>query len=225
MGVPDVRGHSGGRAGPDREAVSEDHRPQRYGDRAAPDQRAHRASELPEVRTGLWRAVFNRRGMEMLPRRLAASLRRTHVELDAPVVRVSRTRDRRYDVTIRRSRRVVQHEFDAVVIALPYNRLQDIEWEGERLRRAMATTCRALRPPRSLPAHLDPLRPAVLAACDHGFLGHARRVRGLLRLRRISVRGWCDLRRVGLAAGWRRCAVVLQSRRSDAGGARSRIAA
>ena len=77
-------------------------------------------------------------GMEMLPRRLAASLARTHVELDAPVVRVSRTRDHRYDVTIRRSRRVVQREFDAVVIALPYNRLQDIEWEGERLRRAMA---------------------------------------------------------------------------------------
>jgi monoamine oxidase len=77
-------------------------------------------------------------GMEMLPRRLAASLARTHVELDAPVVRMSRTRDDRYAVTIRRTRRAVQREFDAVVIALPYNRLQEIEWVGERLRRAMA---------------------------------------------------------------------------------------
>jgi monoamine oxidase len=77
-------------------------------------------------------------GMEMLPRRLAASLARTHVELDAPVVRVSGTRDHRYAVTIRRTRRVVQREFDAVVIALPYNRLQEIEWAGERLHRAMA---------------------------------------------------------------------------------------
>ena len=77
-------------------------------------------------------------GMEMLPRRLAASLARTLVEFDARVVRVSRTRDHCYDVTFRRSRRVAQREFDAVVIALPYNRLQDVEWEGERLRRAMA---------------------------------------------------------------------------------------
>jgi monoamine oxidase len=77
-------------------------------------------------------------GMEMLPRRLAASLARTHVELEAPVVRVSRTCDHRYAVTIRRSRRTVQHEFDAVVVALPYNRLQDIEWAGERLRPAIA---------------------------------------------------------------------------------------
>lgn len=77
-------------------------------------------------------------GMEMLPRRLAASLARTDVELEAPVVRVSSTRDGRYVVTIRRTRRLEQREFDAVVIALPYFRLQDIEWVGERLRRAMA---------------------------------------------------------------------------------------
>ena len=32
----------------------------------------------------------------------------------------------------------MQQDFDAVVVALPYNRLQDIEWAGERLRRAMA---------------------------------------------------------------------------------------
>ncbi|MEO8036348.1 MAG: FAD-dependent oxidoreductase [Acidobacteriota bacterium] len=77
-------------------------------------------------------------GMEMLPQRLAASLMRTDVELDAPVVRVSRSRDGRYRVTTRRARRLVQSEFDAVVLALPYNRLPEIEWVGERLRGAMA---------------------------------------------------------------------------------------
>ena len=66
------------------------------------------------------------------------SLTRTRVELDSPVVRVSRARDDRYVVTTRRARRIVPQEFDAVVIALPYNRLQEIEWVGERLRRAMA---------------------------------------------------------------------------------------
>jgi monoamine oxidase len=76
-------------------------------------------------------------GMEMLPRRLAASLMRTAVELDAPVVRVSRSRDSRYIVTTRRARRFEQSAFDAIVVALPYNRLQEIEWMGERLRRAM----------------------------------------------------------------------------------------
>jgi monoamine oxidase len=78
-------------------------------------------------------------GMELLPRRLAASLTRTRVEFDAPVVRVSRTRDHRYAVTTRPARReAVPREFDAVVVALPYNRLPDVEWGGERLRRAMA---------------------------------------------------------------------------------------
>jgi monoamine oxidase len=77
-------------------------------------------------------------GMEMLPRRLLASLTRTRVELDAPVVRVSRNRDGRYSVGFRRARSLVQQDFDAVVVALPYNRLQEIEWTGEGLRRAMA---------------------------------------------------------------------------------------
>jgi monoamine oxidase len=77
-------------------------------------------------------------GMEMLPRHLAAELTRTRVELDSTVVRVSRARDDRYVVTTRRARRIVTQTFDAVVIALPYNRLQGIEWVGERLRRAMA---------------------------------------------------------------------------------------
>jgi monoamine oxidase len=77
-------------------------------------------------------------GMEMLPRRLATRLARTQIELDAPVVRVSSTRDHRYTVTMRCTRRAVPREFDAVVIALPYNQLQNIEWVGERLRLAMA---------------------------------------------------------------------------------------
>ena len=51
---------------------------------------------------------------------------------------VARPADR-YIVTTRRERRVAQQEFDAIVIALPYNQLRDIEWAGERLRRAMAT--------------------------------------------------------------------------------------
>ena len=78
-------------------------------------------------------------GMEMLPRTLAASLVRTHVELDSAVVRVSKTSGDRYIVTTRRARQLMQQEFDAVVIALPYNRLPAIDWTGERLRRAMAT--------------------------------------------------------------------------------------
>jgi monoamine oxidase len=73
-------------------------------------------------------------GMELLPRRLAASLARTDVEFDAPVMRVASTGSGSYTVT---SRRTGPREFDAVVIALPYYRLQDIEWAGERLRRAM----------------------------------------------------------------------------------------
>jgi monoamine oxidase len=77
-------------------------------------------------------------GMEMLPRRLAAGLRRTDVELEARVVHVARTRQGRYIVTTRRNRHVRQREFDAIVLAVPYNQLQEIEWAGERLRRAMA---------------------------------------------------------------------------------------
>jgi len=76
-------------------------------------------------------------GMEMLPRRLAASLAHTRIELDARVVRVSRNADGSYSLRFRRDRCFVQQDFDAVVVALPYNRLLEIEWAGERLRRAM----------------------------------------------------------------------------------------
>jgi len=77
-------------------------------------------------------------GMELLPRRLAAGLTRTDVELEAAVVHVSRTRQDRYAVRFRRGPTVVEREFDAVVLALPYSQLAAIEMSGERLRRAMA---------------------------------------------------------------------------------------
>ena len=53
------------------------------------------------------------------------------------MVRVSRNADESYSLRFRRDRCFVQQDFDAVVVALPYNRLLEIEWAGERLRRAM----------------------------------------------------------------------------------------
>ena len=53
------------------------------------------------------------------------------------MVRVSRNADESYSLRFRRDRCLVQQDFDAVVVALPYNRLLEIEWAGERLRRAM----------------------------------------------------------------------------------------
>ena len=78
-------------------------------------------------------------GMEMLPRRLADRLTATQVELGARVECVSRSRDGGYAVRFRRGRSVLQQDFDAVVLALPYNQLQTIEMAGERLRRAMTS--------------------------------------------------------------------------------------
>ena len=164
-------------------------------------------------------------GMEMLPRRLAASLMRTAVELDAPVVRVSSSRDGRYIVTTSRARRLVQREFDAVVLALPYNRLQEIEWVGERLRRAMARHVAYY----DHPGHY--LRISILF--DRRFWRHLRAGSWVM----LDAFGGCCVydespsqdrghpRRAGLAAGRRRCAVILQPRRSGAGCPRPRIAA
>jgi monoamine oxidase len=78
-------------------------------------------------------------GMERLPRRLAARLTTTDVRLNAPVVRVSRRHDSGYSVEIHHqsSRRVHVEDFEAVVVALPYNLLRSVEWSGDRLRRAM----------------------------------------------------------------------------------------
>ena len=77
-------------------------------------------------------------GMERLPRRLAAQLKTTDLRLNAPVARVSRCYDGRYSVEVLHDRRTVRTEdFEAVVVALPYNLLRNVEWAGERLRRAM----------------------------------------------------------------------------------------
>ena len=76
--------------------------------------------------------------MEQLPRRLAAQLRRTQVELDAAVVRVARADHGRYTLTTRRQDRQATQELRCGRRRVPYNRLHDIEWGGERLRRAMA---------------------------------------------------------------------------------------
>jgi monoamine oxidase len=92
-------------------------------------------------------------GVEMLPRRLAERLRTTRVELDARVVRLSVRLPvrlpvplsarlsgggtRRYTLDLVRNRRVTTRDFDAVVLALPYNQLLFIELDDERLRRAM----------------------------------------------------------------------------------------
>lgn len=77
-------------------------------------------------------------GMEMLPRRLAASLTSTRVLLRAPVARVERAPNGRYAVRYRDGRANRDSEFDAVIVALPHTWLASIEWEGARLRRAMA---------------------------------------------------------------------------------------
>lgn len=77
-------------------------------------------------------------GMGMLPRKLAADLRATTVRLDSPVTAIGRGREGQYSVDVRRGWLRWREQFDAVVVALPYARLRDIEWAGERLRRAMA---------------------------------------------------------------------------------------
>ena len=80
-------------------------------------------------------------GMEMLPTRLKENLTRTQLELNSPVVRVEKNRDGSYRLHFRRGRGIAQRDFDAVLIALPHNSLNSIEWGGEwkdeRLRRAM----------------------------------------------------------------------------------------
>lgn len=77
-------------------------------------------------------------GMERLPRRLAAQLTNTDVRLNAPVTRVSRRPDGRYAIEVHSGfHRVRTEDFEAVVVALPYNLLRNVEWAGERLRRAM----------------------------------------------------------------------------------------
>ena len=77
-------------------------------------------------------------GMERLARRIADRLTSTRFELEAVVTALSRRRDGRYTIRFRRGRTAIEEDFDAVVLAVPYNHLQAIEMTGERLRRAMA---------------------------------------------------------------------------------------
>ena len=118
-------------------------------------------------------------GMEMFPRRLAASLA-AHQDRAR---RAGRARvenaDRSYSVWFRRDRCLVQQDFDAVVVALPYNRLLEIEWAGERLRRAMTKHVAYYDHPGSLPAHIHPVRSTLLAAID-------RRVPGSCSMRSVA---------------------------------------
>ncbi len=76
-------------------------------------------------------------GMESIPRALQAGLTHTHLELNAPVARVEKNPDESYRVHFRSGRGLTQEDFDAVVIALPHNWLNSIEWGGERLCRAL----------------------------------------------------------------------------------------
>jgi monoamine oxidase len=77
-------------------------------------------------------------GMQRLTRQLAAHLTRTEVWLNSPVARVSREGEERLSVDVHVGRARWRDDFDAVVMAVPYNTLRDIEWTGERLQRAMA---------------------------------------------------------------------------------------
>jgi hypothetical protein len=71
------------------------------------------------------------------PRRLGETLTGTRLELDTSVIRVQQKSKERYAIGYRRGREIGQQEFDAVLVCLPHNWLNSIEWGGERLHRAM----------------------------------------------------------------------------------------
>src|SRR4029453_12295153 len=62
---------------------------------------------------------------------------RSEVVLDAPVVKIGRSPDLRYRVTFRRHGGIEHADFDFVLIALPIDWLQGVEFEGRGLRQAM----------------------------------------------------------------------------------------
>lgn len=55
------------------------------------------------------------------------------IRLDAPVMRVARTRQRTYQIASRQKQRPVQEEFDVVILALPNYWLSQIAFEGNDL--------------------------------------------------------------------------------------------
>ena len=139
-------------------------------------------------------------GMERLAQRLADRLTSTRFELEAVVTALSRQRDGRYTVRFRRGRTAIEEDFDAVVLAVPYNHLHAIEMTGERLRRAMAAHLAHYDSPGHYLRVSGTLRPPVLAPAVHRLLDHDGRVWRLLRLRRNSGTRPGRLRRAGLAS-------------------------
>ena len=73
-------------------------------------------------------------GMEELPRKLAAHLTRTEIELNARVVRLERHADRGYSLTVRRAGGTEVERADMVVLAVPHGALYAIESAGDELR-------------------------------------------------------------------------------------------
>ena len=165
-------------------------------------------------------------GMEMLPRALAASLRAPTWSSTLPVVQVSRNRDERYighhppRQTASRSRTSMRSSSRCPTTGCRTSN-GPASGCGARWRRMSrttigpATTCAS----RSCSTGRSGVTP------DRWLLGHARRVRRLLRLRRILPHERRDAWRAGMAAGRRRCAVALQQRRSHVDCARARFAA
>ena len=139
LGLPHLRRDPGRSAGPDRPAYLEI---TAHSDMAT---EPHLTNGLIGLRNFLksvagYGAQYSiEGGMEMLPRasgiQPAADGRRARHACRGgvrPPVTVTTS------LTTRRARQFARHEFDAVVIALPYQRLPEITWAGERLRRAMA---------------------------------------------------------------------------------------
>jgi monoamine oxidase/SAM-dependent methyltransferase len=76
-------------------------------------------------------------GNERIAEKLAEIVR-AEIALYTRVRRIGRTEDGRYRLTIiGRDGKETTRDFDFVVVSLPYNWLQTIEWEGEGLYRAM----------------------------------------------------------------------------------------
>jgi monoamine oxidase len=76
------------------------------------------------------------RGIERLPQELARRLT-ARVLLNHPVVRVERTPTETYRITVRKGALHEEQEFDFVVVALPNNWLNAIDWGGDLLAEAM----------------------------------------------------------------------------------------
>jgi protoporphyrinogen oxidase/SAM-dependent methyltransferase len=75
-------------------------------------------------------------GIQALVDELARKLTCT-VLLGSPAVRVGKNQDGSYRVTTRQDGRLMEHDFDYVVLCLPNYWLQRLDWGGDDLRRAM----------------------------------------------------------------------------------------